>query len=786
MVFGLRFISVEHLVNTLTPQNVYEVIYDLSFEQDNEPVSIETYIPLDNERQQIIEERFVNNGLGVLITEDETGRLVQWSGNAIFDNVRYKLLMKNQEVNYQISNDLEIPNTYPSALSPYLQETEAIQVTHPEISALWKTLKPLQDNKILPVLRAIYDYTLNQLEGAPFKGFTDALTALRLKQASCNGKSRLFVALARQNNIPARLVGGLILNEGSKKTSHQWVEVYIQGHWVPFGPTNGNFAHLPENYLSLYRGDKVLFRRTSDINFNYLFTISKRLVAPNLYQREQILPNTDDQLFNISQMLLSMGLASNTIALFLLFPLCTLVISFLRNVIGIKTFGVFLPMLIAAACVFTGLFRGIVAFTVILAVSYLSHLVFDKMRMLKIARLASIITINTLFFIAGLSLIGSHTNLEFGMLSLFPVVIISFVAERIHHMSDEHDWLGFLTVSLGTLFSITICFLVLSSFLLEGLFSFYPEFYMLVLALQIYIGQWTGLRISELHRFRGILKNKRHPVLGINERNRNLVYVHNEMKWLKLASDKLASKEKLKAFNIPSPGTLLVIKNLSELVLLNEFLTTVSQFALKPNQGSQGNGILIVVEKKEDVFVTAGGDRLTSEQIRRHCIEVISGTFSQSGDDDIVYFEPLLVQHESLQKLAPYGLSDIRIIVSRGHVVSSMLRMPTKSSDGKANLHQGAVGIAIDIHTGLTTNARVKNLSIDKHPDSDANLIDIQIPFWNEIIKMSMACQQAIELGYMGVDICIDKEQGPLVLEVNGRPGIEIQNIQNRGLYAEF
>jgi len=561
LIFSLHWRSLHHLINSLTPNNIYDVTFDLRFEQDNESINIETYIPQDNERQQIIEESFANNGLGNIITEDETGRKALWTGQSVFNSIRYRVLIKSQEVNYQISDVVEIPSSYPESFDIYLQETAAVQVSHPEIDDVWQHIRPKNKKKIMPILRSIYQLTYQDIAGAPFKGFTDALTTLRLKQASCNGKSRLFVALARKNNIPARLVGGLIMNQGSKKTSHQWVEVYIEGHWVPFGPTNGNFAHLPANYLSLYRGDKVLFRHTSDINFNYQFVIDKRLVAPNLYQDKlSEIPETSiGPEINISQLLINMGLAPLTIGLFLLFPLCTLAISFLRNVIGIRTFGVFMPMLIAAACVFTGFFRGIIAFVVILLVSFLAHLIMDKIRMLKIARLAAIITVNTLFFIIGLSIIGTHTTLEFGMLSLFPVVIISFVAERIHHMSDDQDWLGLFSVSLGTLFSIWLCFLILSSFLLEGLFSIYPEFYLLVLATQIYIGQWTGLRVSELYRFKDILADKNNPVLSINERNRNLVYAKNEQRYLELAADKLASKVKLTDVNVPVPQTLLAI-----------------------------------------------------------------------------------------------------------------------------------------------------------------------------------------------------------------------------------
>ncbi len=128
------------------------------------------------------------------------------------------------------------------------------------------------------MLKSIFNYT-HSLEPRPFKGLTDALTAARLGEGSCNGKSRLFVALARRAGIPARLVGGLILDSGRKNTSHQWVEAYVGGYWIPFDPLNGHFASLPSNYLELYRGDKFLFSHTPNINFDYSFTIQKRLVA---------------------------------------------------------------------------------------------------------------------------------------------------------------------------------------------------------------------------------------------------------------------------------------------------------------------------------------------------------------------------------------------------------------------------------------------------------------------------------------------------------------------------
>ena len=159
---------------------------------------------------------------------------------------------------------------------------------------------------------------------------------------------------------------------------------------------------------------------------------------------------------------------------------------------------------------------------------------------------------------------------------------------------------------------------------------------------------------------------------------------------------------------------------------------------------------------------------------------------SQTGEADIAYLEPLLRQYPIAPGIAEYGLSDIRVIANQRGIVSAMLRIPTAKSNGKANLHQAAVGVAIDVDTGKTTLARVKQRSLVEHPDSGTPLIGLQIPRWAEIRDMAIRCQQVTGLGYIGVDICIDHERGPLVLEVNGRPGLEIQNVQKRGFRHEF
>ncbi|WP_460236462.1 sugar-transfer associated ATP-grasp domain-containing protein [Aurantivibrio plasticivorans] len=791
VILAWHMVGTPERIQQLYPVTVQQFNVAMLFDAGGREVEISTFVPENSPRQTVVEQSIQSSQLDYYLEPETGGLRALWSGEAPSNKVKlsYNASLIIHAVNFSIDPDILLPTQYNAAYSDQLKATKDVQVNDPEIKALWQTLAPTS-NRVIDTLHAIYQFTHDELESVPFKGTTDALTALRLRQASCNGKSRLFVALARLNHLPARLVGGVILDAREKKTSHQWVEVRVGEYWVPFDPTNGHFASLPDNYLELYRGDHVLFRRTSNINFDYRFSSSSRQI-PAGTQAAIMSPDSADR-FNTVALLAALGLDEQTAGIFLLFPFCALCISFFRNVIGVKTFGVFMPMLVAAACRYTGLLLGVVAFMSILAVAFTVYRVLERGRMLKVPRLAAVITVVTVFFLVVIALLDvTHSPIQLGIIALFPVVIISFTAERLHHMAEDGVLADIVTHTLGTLALIAVCYFAFDSLLLRGIFASYPESYLLVFAAQLAIGRWMGIRVSELWRFHRILRGVyQSGLLGINKRNRDFVMMDNTNDLIRLANDKLAAKTALSAQGVVVPETLASYNSVLTCQSLTSDIQQWDRFVVKPNTGSRGRGILVLDGRSEFGWLTTNKSELSEGDIYRHVQEILQGSFSVDGQPDIAFIEPLLVTDDrltvpgELSNVEDFnqGLCDIRVILHHGEIVAAMLRIPTNASGGKANLHQGAIGAAIDLSSGCTYRAEHNGQPVTHHPDTGRALDTIKIPHWPTVLRMAKDCYRAIPLGYLGCDICIDKVLGPLVLEVNARPGLEIQNIHNRGL----
>lgn len=283
-------------------------------------------------------------------------------------------------------------------------------------------------------------------------------------------------------------------------------------------------------------------------------------------------------------------------------------------------------------------------------------------------------------------------------------------------------------------------------------------------------------------RVRALLA-RRAEVYGINRRNLSLVYPNNARRHYPLADDKLLAKERFAAAGVPVPETLAVCEGLFAVPGVVEALRGRSRFVVKPASGSGGGGILVVGEwdAAEGCWRRAGGERLTPRTLGRHLADVVFGVHSNQLEDR-AFVERRVEPHPFFAALWGDGLCDVRVITLRGAPVMSMIRVPTAESGGRANLHQGGLGIAVDLATGHTFRALHRGRSVARHPESGAPLLGLLVPAWAEVLEVSRRAARSVPLGYLGVDVVLDREAGPLVLEINARPGLEIQNVTGQGL----
>lgn len=270
-------------------------------------------------------------------------------------------------------------------------------------------------------------------------------------------------------------------------------------------------------------------------------------------------------------------------------------------------------------------------------------------------------------------------------------------------------------------------------------------------------------------------------LMGINARN-TVIARDNPREAIRLVNDKYATKQALLRAGIPNSPTILFAQSRRETRDI-DWAQIPDEWALKPNHGLGGNGIMLAAGRSARTWQSPSSKPITVAAVKNHLRQILDGEFSGRLRDEAL-FEPLIHTHPAMARLAHQGLPDIRVICVRDDPVLAMLRLPTKHSGGRANLHQRAIGAAVDLRTGAITQARVAHRPVTDHPDTGTRLVGEKVPYWIQILGAASRCADATGLHYLGVDIVIDATQGPLVLEVNARPGLQIQNITGRGLHA--
>ncbi len=502
---AVKAIPVSKHVDDFYAEEMYNVSYQYFFRSAGEgETKIKAYLPKNNAHQRITDQESRKHGTlsfrSFSIADDLLGHWTTAENNN-YESIEYSFTYKGKSRSYQL------PSNFVKAApkhKTYLIATAYIQSDNVQIEAIASKLEATSSSDE-QLVGKVFDF-VRRIPSAPIITLTDAVTALEQNRASCNGKSRVFVALMRNLGYPARIKGGIILEDADKRTTHVWAEVNINDVWVPFDTLNGHFAYLPANYLELYTGDEFMITHTAGIDFDYTYVIKKQNNIPFL--------NLNAQQFSGISPISLWGLVEgkllsiDALILLLMLPIGGLVVAFLRNVVGLRTFGVFLPVLIAYSLLETGFLTGLLLFVfLILFVGIVSRL-FNRLGLLYTPKLVISLTIMVLVMVIG-SCIGMVTDIKFlTALTFFPTIIITVSAERFSSLILEDGFQKATGTLFQTLVAVAFCYVMLSSKLLASIIIVFPELLLITIVCAMFLGRYIGLRATELLRFKLLFNTK--------------------------------------------------------------------------------------------------------------------------------------------------------------------------------------------------------------------------------------------------------------------------------------
>lgn len=482
---GLR---VDHQYNP----HLWRISVVMNLRGRGERANVRLTLPRTNPHQTIYNEHFEQEGLVFYIRErPRTGNRIGFWKSELLDGAKpasYTFSTQLRSIQYKIPEvraPEKKPEEYPVEIQFWLLPSDHIQSQDKRVQQIAR--KILRKEKRMPrVMRYLYDFVRKEVRYKSERGSKDAAATLDKLVADCGGQARLFAAISRAAGIPSRIVGGLILQAGVKNTTHVWVENYIGGQWIPFDVVNGHFAEVPAHYLELYRADVVLIKHAGLSKFDYVFSISPENIPPldnpwSLY----VLP------VHFQSLIKSL----------LLIPLGALIVAFFRTVIGIPTFGTFTPVLLALAFREIELWLGLLCLASVIFFGWLMRKALDHLKILVIPRLAIVLTLVVVLVLAAM-VAGVHFGMQKVLyISIFPMVIMTWMIERFSVLEIEDGTPIALQSVLGSTAVSVVAYGVFGLSIVHKYLYAFPELLLVIMALLLLLGRYTGFRLTEFLRF---------------------------------------------------------------------------------------------------------------------------------------------------------------------------------------------------------------------------------------------------------------------------------------------
>jgi transglutaminase-like putative cysteine protease len=460
---------------------------------------VEIPLPRTSGYQRLLAEEVKSEQMRFSISEDEGDRRGRWSGRLDgSSSLTYEVTLD------ALANSRPVPQSdpggkYPSSAAAALTASPGIQPADPAVVDLSRELVLDSKNKAALGLQ-VYEFVAREIGALDSAAAMDAVTVIREGRGNELGRARLFCALSRANGLPCRVIAGIRLANGRQDEFRYWNEAYLGGGWVPFDAVERRAGTLPGDRLSLGPStDAEVVKATNASAVSFRFDVQSELETyTELVHRR--LAASQHPLDRLSLLFLPVQL-QHTLRILLLVPLGALAMCVLRNIVGLKTFGMFMPVLIALAFTGTGLAWGTVFLAGIVGFALLSRLWIERLYLLLAARIAFTLTLVVLLM-AALFVIGDRFGMPSSGVGAFPFVIMTMIVERISVSLEEEGAANTLRRIGATLVAIYLTYAVIRVRGLQTLFLVYPELLLVILGLLVAVGRYTGYRLSELIRFR--------------------------------------------------------------------------------------------------------------------------------------------------------------------------------------------------------------------------------------------------------------------------------------------
>ncbi len=492
MTTGIGLILYKHLALgfPLLPDDkklTWIVEAKIDFVANGEPVIVSFALPPKNTSTIFMEENFASPDYGFSEIASPTGRRAQWSKRSANDS---------QTTYYRLNvykNDLTIA-TPPSDI-PHEPIKPEFDKAH-QIAAI--ALVEQARNKSANT--ETFTRELIKLLSPQMPNQNQSL--LINDQASVDYKTNLVIDLLALENISARIVRGLYLEGGRRKqTLSNFVEVHNGSQWLLFNQETGEIG-LPENFLIWQHGAESLLDVIGGQNSRVSFSIIENVQSS---RDLALLNNENKQATIIDFSIYSLPIEQqNAFKMILLLPIGALIVVILRLIIGIRTSGTFMPILIALALIQTTLLTGIIMFLTVVSTGLLIRNYLSHLNLLFVARISAVIIV-VILIMASISIISNKIGVSQALtVTFFPLVILAWTIERMSVLWEEDGPREVFIQGSGSLITAVIAYLFMTNNTIAYLTFNFPELLLVNLAFILILGQYTGYRLTELYRFNSL------------------------------------------------------------------------------------------------------------------------------------------------------------------------------------------------------------------------------------------------------------------------------------------